>query len=112
MDPMIVLQRLGGPVFALNPDLIERAEATPDTVVTMVGGNKYVICESLSELTQMILEHRAQIIATAELMGLDTRRSPGATAGKSFASTSHLQDVTRRNQGEYSTVIPIRSEDV
>ncbi|MDQ1717392.1 MAG: Flagellar and Swarming motility protein, partial [Pseudonocardiales bacterium] len=36
MDPLIILRRLSGPQFALNPDLIERAEATPDTVVTMV----------------------------------------------------------------------------
>jgi flagellar protein FlbD len=63
---MILLSRLGGPEFALNPDLIERAEATPDTVVTLVGGNKYVVRESLDELINLICLNRARVLATAE----------------------------------------------
>ena len=63
---MLQLTRLGGPVFALNPDLIERAEATPDTVVTLVNGSKYVIRESLEELSALILAYRSDIIAAAQ----------------------------------------------
>ena len=37
---MILLTRLNGPVFALNPDLVERADSTPDTVITLVDGTK------------------------------------------------------------------------
>ncbi|MGN6608560.1 MAG: flagellar FlbD family protein [Jatrophihabitans sp.] len=62
---MVHLTRLGGPVFALNPDLIERAEATPDTVVTLVNGSKYVIRESLEELTELITAFRARVIGAA-----------------------------------------------
>ena len=40
---MITVTRLNGPAFALNPDLIERVEATPDTVIHLVGGNDYVV---------------------------------------------------------------------
>jgi len=65
---MILLRRLGGPLFTLNPDLIERAEATPDTVITLIGGNKYVVCESLDELVELIVNYRARVIATAESM--------------------------------------------
>jgi flagellar protein FlbD len=71
MDPMILLRRLSGPLFTLNPDLIERAEATPDTVVTLIGGNKYVIGESLEELVELIKDYRARIIAAAETMMVD-----------------------------------------
>ena len=46
---MILLTRLGGPVFALNPDLVERADCTPDTVITLVDGKKYIVAESLPE---------------------------------------------------------------
>jgi flagellar protein FlbD len=63
---MLQLTRLGGPVFALNPDLIERAEATPDTVVTLVNGSKYVIRESLDELAALILAYRADIIVATQ----------------------------------------------
>jgi uncharacterized protein YlzI (FlbEa/FlbD family) len=76
MDPMILLRRLGGPVFTLNPDLIERAEATPDTVVTLVGGNKYVICEGLDELVDLIRDYRAGIIAAAEELSHDSNLMP------------------------------------
>jgi len=75
MDPMILLRRLGGPLFTLNPDLIERAEATPDTVVTLIGGNKYVVCESLDELVELIRDYRARIIAAAETMMLENSQS-------------------------------------
>jgi flagellar protein FlbD len=64
---VLQLTRLGGPVFALNPDLIERAEATPDTVVTLVNGSKYVIRESLEELTALICAYRAEIICAAQI---------------------------------------------
>ncbi|SDI82220.1 flagellar protein FlbD [Frankineae bacterium MT45] len=68
---MLQVHRLGGPVFALNPDLIERAEATPDTVVTLVDGNKYVIQESLDELVDAIRAWRSEVIAIALSMGND-----------------------------------------
>ena len=63
---MLQLTRLGGPAFALNPDLIERAEATPDTVVTLVNGSHFVIRESLEELSRLIRDYRASVIAQAQ----------------------------------------------
>lgn len=81
---MLQLTRLSGPVFALNPDLIERAEATPDTVVTLVNGSKYVIRETLDELTDLIFNYRADIIAAAQTPP-EARHHPsrpkGATPG-------------------------------
>ena len=65
---MIQLTRLGGPVFALNPDLIERAEATPDTVVMLVNGSRYVIRESLEELAARITAFRADVVAQAQVI--------------------------------------------
>jgi flagellar protein FlbD len=65
MASVILVTRLNGPVFGLNPDLIERADATPDTVVTLVDGTKYVIAESLVELMGLVREYRASVITTA-----------------------------------------------
>jgi len=62
---MIVLTRLNGPSFALNPDLIERVEANPDTVVVLVGGARYPIAESVEELLQRVRDFRGQVIASA-----------------------------------------------
>jgi len=62
---MIILTRLNGPAFALNPDLIERAEETPDTVVTLVDGKHYLIKESLKDLIEIIRNDRASVLALA-----------------------------------------------
>lgn len=63
---MITLTRLNGAAFAVNPDLIERAEMTPDTVLTLVGGTKYVIAETVEELIDRVRRYRASIIALSE----------------------------------------------
>jgi flagellar protein FlbD len=63
---VISLTRLNGPGFVLNPDLIQKAEATPDTVVTLVDGTKYVVAESVETLAQRVLTHRATVVALAQ----------------------------------------------
>jgi flagellar protein FlbD len=62
---VIIVSRLSGAGFALNPDLIERAESTPDTLVTLVDGTTYVIGESLAELIELIRDYRAAVVASA-----------------------------------------------
>ncbi|NAZ84103.1 flagellar protein FlbD [Kineococcus sp. R8] len=62
---MILVTRLNGSVFALNPDLIQRIDATPDTVVTLVDGAKFVITEPLSEIVDRVMAFRARVVATA-----------------------------------------------
>jgi flagellar protein FlbD len=63
---VILLTRLGGQVFALNQDLIERADCTPDTVITLVDGSKYVVSESLPRLVDLIRDFRAAVISQAQ----------------------------------------------
>ena len=60
---MIRVTRLNGEQFALNPDLIERVEAHPDTVAFLVDGTKYVVKETVDEVLQEIREYRAGILA-------------------------------------------------
>ncbi|MDQ1495375.1 MAG: flagellar protein FlbD [Actinomycetota bacterium] len=62
---MIVLTRLNGPIFALNPDLIERVEANPDTVVVLVGGARYSVAEPVEDVVERIRTYRGQVIAAA-----------------------------------------------
>lgn len=63
---MILVTRLNGQEFALNPDLIERAESTPDTIITLVDGTKYIVVESLVDVARLIREYRAAVIAEAQ----------------------------------------------
>ena len=62
---MILVTRLNGAVFALNPDLVERADCTPDTVITLVDGTKYIIAESVPEFIDSVRHYRASLIASA-----------------------------------------------
>lgn len=64
---MITLTRLSGTAFLLNADLIERVDSTPDTVVSLVDGTKYVVSEPLSVVLEEILDYRAKIVARATL---------------------------------------------
>jgi flagellar protein FlbD len=62
---VIRVTRLNGERFALNPDLIERVEAHPDTVAFLVDGTKYVVKETVDEVLDEIREYRAGILATS-----------------------------------------------
>jgi flagellar protein FlbD len=86
---VILVTRLNGAVFALNVDLIERADATPDTVVTLVDGTKYVIAESLTDLIDLIRDFRASIIALAQ-------RLESSTVVESDWPSSPVQDTTAK----------------
>lgn len=75
---MITLTRLTGAPFAVNPDLIERIDHTPDTVITLVDGTKYLVRESLDAVVALVVEYRALILATAgrlERTAGETQRS-------------------------------------
>ena len=62
---MIILTRLGGHQVAVNPDLIERAEPTPDTVLTLFDGRKLVVAESVDEVVAAVRSWRASVAAEA-----------------------------------------------
>ena len=65
---MITLTRLSGSLFALNADLIERVDATPDTVVTLVDGKKYLVADSLTQVIDAVRRHRGEVIALSAVL--------------------------------------------
>lgn len=62
---MIVVTRLDGRQFALNPDLIERIFESPDTTVVMADGANYIVTESMANIIEKIACFRARIISMA-----------------------------------------------
>lgn len=73
---MIVVTRLNDSQFALNPDLVERIHAAPDTTLVMVDGAQYIVTESMAEVIDMIALYRARVIALAtELPSAALRRA-------------------------------------
>jgi flagellar protein FlbD len=57
---MIKLTNLGGKIILINEQLIETAQETPDTVVTMNNGHTYIVSEKLDEIVDKIIEFRKQ----------------------------------------------------
>jgi flagellar protein FlbD len=73
---MITLTRLSGTVFALNSDLIERIDATPDTVITLVDGKKYVVVDALEDVVSAVRRHRGEVLALSTLLDIEPWSEP------------------------------------
>ncbi len=58
---MISLTRINGKVFVLNSDIIEILEETPDTVITLTNGNKYVVSETVDEVVDKIVKYKKRV---------------------------------------------------
>lgn len=58
---MIELTNIRGNSFILNCDLIETLEATPDTVITIISGKKYIVSESIEEIVEKVLEYKRKL---------------------------------------------------
>lgn len=58
---MIQLTRLNQVPFYLNPDLIEHIETTPDTVITLTTGQKYLVREAADEVVARIVAYRRHV---------------------------------------------------
>ncbi len=47
--------------MALNPDLISWIDVTPDTTISLLGGDRIIVRESLDEVIAKIVEFRRAI---------------------------------------------------
>ncbi len=58
---MINLTKLNGDQFVLNAELIKTVEETPDTVITITTGNKFIVQEKAEEVVDKTLEYKKKI---------------------------------------------------
>jgi flagellar protein FlbD len=58
---MIRLTRINHVPLVLNADLIEHMETTPDTVISMTNGQKFVVLESTDDVIRKVIEFRREI---------------------------------------------------
>ena len=94
---MIELTRLNGSPMVLNSDLIKTAESSPDTMLTLVNGEKLIVRESRSEVVERILSYRARLLAVV------ARRLP------SLEELSRVTSITSLDMNDSDTVTPITS---
>ena len=60
---MIELTRLNGRTMVLNSDLIKTAETSPDTMLTLINGEKLIVRETIPEVEERVLAYRARLLA-------------------------------------------------
>ena len=59
---MIQLTRLNNKALVVNSDLIKFVEQAPDTVVTLISGEKIVVLEKPSEVIARIIAFRRSVL--------------------------------------------------
>ena len=59
---MIEFTRLNGSPMVLNSDLIKTAEASPDTMLTLINGEKLIVREECAEVVERVLAYRARLL--------------------------------------------------
>lgn len=59
---MIQLTRLNNTVITINSDLIKFVEQSPDTVITLLNGEKILVRESVPEILERVVEFRRRVL--------------------------------------------------
>jgi len=99
---MIEVTRLNGSPMVINSDLIKTAEASPDTMLTLINGEKLIVREQLAEVVERVMAYRARLLTAvarrlpnltdlprlATLASFDIAEDSGGTA-EQLSSTGH-----------------------
>jgi flagellar protein FlbD len=59
---MIRITRLNHTPLILNSDLIEHIEMTPDTVIALTSGQKYMVLETTEEIIERVISFRQSLV--------------------------------------------------
>ncbi|MGA3128293.1 MAG: flagellar FlbD family protein [Candidatus Korobacteraceae bacterium] len=62
---VIELTRLNGHPLVINAELIKFVEQNPDTVITLVTGDKMVVREATPEVMRRVLAYRRNLLFSA-----------------------------------------------
>ncbi len=96
---MIELTRLNGRPMVLNSDLIKTAEASPDTMLTLINGEKLIVREEIAEVMERVLAYRARLLAVVA----QTTASNSAiwSASRALASLDLRRPIALRLRSPY-----------
>jgi flagellar protein FlbD len=75
---MIELTRLNHKKVFINPDLMKSIEETPDTIISMINGDQYLVLDKASEIIEKIIDFRVAIVRRADDPGYLVKVAPQA----------------------------------
>jgi len=64
---MIILTKINKAQIAVNSDMIQYIEETPDTIITLTNNDKVVVNESMSEIIQKVVHYRRLVNRLVEI---------------------------------------------
>ncbi|MGD0212155.1 MAG: flagellar FlbD family protein [Terriglobales bacterium] len=85
---MIQLTRLNNHPLVVNSDLIKFVEQAPDTLITLVNGDKIVVRESAQDVLERVVYFRRSVLQGIMLWWDNRSALPSALAG-SVTSDAH-----------------------
>ncbi|HTR67115.1 MAG TPA: flagellar FlbD family protein [Terriglobales bacterium] len=59
---MIRLTRLNSQALIVNSDLVKFVEQAPDTLITLLNGEKFMVLESVDQVVERIIEFRRSVL--------------------------------------------------
>lgn len=62
---MIRLTRYDGSRFVMSCEVIQYIEQTPDTIITLITGDKIMVKESVDKIIELTIDYRQKIFAGA-----------------------------------------------
>jgi flagellar protein FlbD len=59
---MIQLTRLNGQPLTINSDLVKQIENSPDTMITLVNGEKIIVRETVEQIVERTVAFRRRVL--------------------------------------------------
>jgi flagellar protein FlbD len=86
---LIELTRLNGRALVVNCDLIKYVESAPDTMLTLVTGEKIVVRESCADVVARAAAYRVRLLqeaslAKSQIAAVDASAESAASAHRAF----------------------------
>lgn len=95
---MIPLTRLNGSRIYINCDLIKHAEASPDTMLTLIHGEKIVVLESCEEVVERIAGYRIRLLRSISQNAAEVVTGQNASsAASAHTALDHLSEERKEN---------------
>jgi flagellar protein FlbD len=86
---MIQLTRLNNSPLMVNSDLVKFVEQSPDTVITLINGEKILVRERADEVLNRIVEFRRSVMHG--IIPITDHTSPTASAAEREPAETNLQ---------------------
>ena len=106
---MILVTRLDKQRMYLNPDHIICIEETPDTVITLFNGNRYIVIDRASAIIDRVIAFRAKISRRSACRSV--KKYLGRAKSKQFHGDMNLQGSTLPDTLGTDNHTPFHSRD-